>query len=138
MPYVRVWIYLIWSTKNRQPFLEKEIRSRVLDHIKENAAKKDIHVDAIGGYLDYVHVLISLGTGQTIFKIMQLLKGESSHWVNKNSLIRSKFEWQDDYFAASVSESGVEEVRRYIQRQVDHHQKNSFIKEYEEFVGSSE
>jgi len=42
---------------------------------------------------------------------MQLIKGESSYWINKNRLTKTKFEWQDDYFAISVSESVVNKVR---------------------------
>ena len=47
-------------------------------------------------------------------EIMQLIKGESSFWINKNKLCREKFQWQNDYFAVSVSETVVENVREYI------------------------
>lgn len=77
--------------------------------------------------------LISLGSGQNIDKIMMLLKGESSYWINKNKLLRHKFEWQDEYFAVSVSESLVNRTRTYIKYQEDHHKKKTFHEEYEEF-----
>ena len=63
-----------------------------------------------------------------------LLKGESSYWINKNKLIRQKFEWQDEYFAVSVSESAVNHVRDYIKNQEEHHKKRSFQQEYDEFM----
>lgn len=63
-----------------------------------------------------------------------LLKGESSYWVNKNNLIRQKFEWQDDYFAVSVSESLVTRTRAYIKHQEEHHRKKSFQEEFDEFI----
>jgi REP element-mobilizing transposase RayT len=63
-----------------------------------------------------------------------LLKGESSYWINKNNkLFRRKFEWQDEYFAVSVSESAVSRVRDYIKNQENHHKKKSFNDEYLEF-----
>ena len=65
---------------------------------------------------------------------MQLLKGESSFWINKNNLCKEHFEWQDEYFAVSVSESMIENVRNYIRNQEKHHQKKSFIEEYNEFI----
>jgi putative transposase len=65
---------------------------------------------------------------------MQLLKGESSYWINKNRLCREKFEWQDDYFAVSVSESMVPRVREYIKNQEDHHQTKTFAEEYDLFL----
>jgi putative transposase len=134
MPYVRVWIHLIWSTKNRTPLLADEVRERVFSHIKENAATKDIYLDTIDGTVDHVHALVSLGADQTISKVTQLLKGESSHWVNNQGLLKGKFEWQDDYIAVSVSESTVSKVREYIRNQHEHHRRKTFAQEYEEFI----
>ncbi len=134
MPYVRVWIHFVWSTKNREPFLTSKIRKDVFQHIKENAKEKDIYIDFIGGYVDHIHCLISLGTDQTIEKIMQLIKGESSFWINKNDLTQGNFGWQDEYFAVSVSEVNIESVRRYIANQEDHHKKKSFDEEFKGFM----
>lgn len=63
-----------------------------------------------------------------------LIKGESSYWINKNKLTSTKFEWQDEYIALSVSESIVEKVRKYISNQEQHHIKKSFTDEYKEFL----
>jgi REP element-mobilizing transposase RayT len=115
--------------------LEREVRYKVFEHIKANANQKAIYLDTIGGYIEHVHTLISLGSDQTISKVAQLLKGESSHWVNQNSLTRTKFEWQDEYIAFSVSESMVEKVREYIREQEEHHRKKSFAEEYRELPG---
>jgi putative transposase len=134
MPFVKVWIHFVWSTKNREPYLTDEIRHKVLQHIRENAKDKGIHLDLIGGHVDHVHCLISLGTDQTIEKIMQLLKGESSFWINKHRLCRTKFGWQDEYFAASVSESVLESIRAYISNQEEHHRTKSFDDEFKGFM----
>jgi len=118
--YTKIWIHLVWATKSREPLLAKSVRQKIFTHIRENAREKDIHVDFVNGHIDHVHVLISLNADQTISKIMQLIKGESSYWINKNNLIPQKFEWQDDYFAVSVSELGVNKVREYIKNQGQH------------------
>jgi REP element-mobilizing transposase RayT len=135
MPYIKVFIHYVWTTKGRQPFLRtKDIREAVWMHIKENAKHKGIYIDTIGGYSEHCHCLISLGTGQTIEKIAQLIKGESSFWINKQSFIKSKFAWQDEYFAVSVSEKGVDNVRKYILGQEEHHKLVSFADEYNDFI----
>lgn len=134
MPYIRVWIHLIWSTKNRQPILKEDIRKKLFTHIQKNARQKDIYLNIINGYLDHVHVLISLTAEQYVARIAQLLKGESSRWVNKNKLTPVKFEWQEEYIAVSVSESMVGRVREYIKGQEEHHRKSSFVEEYREFI----
>ena len=134
MPYVRIWIHLIWSTKNRVPLLGEELRSRLFAHIRENAQKKDIRLDVINGVQEHVHALVSLKADQSVAKVAQLLKGESSHWVNDEKLISGKFEWQEEYIAVSVSESMVETVRKYIRTQAEHHRKKSFAEEYSELA----
>ena len=135
MGYTKVWVHLVWATKKRAPSLnKKDIRQKVYDHIKENAKAKNIYVDFINGYIDHIHILISLSAEQTIANVVQLIKGESSYWINKNKLTPQKFEWQDDYFAVSVSESGVNKVRDYIKNQEEHHQKKTFQEEYNEFM----
>ena len=65
---------------------------------------------------------------------MHLIKGESAFWINKQKIIRGKFEWADEYFAVSVSESVLDKVRTYINTQDEHHQKVSFAQEYEIFI----
>jgi REP element-mobilizing transposase RayT len=134
MGYVKIWIHLVWTIKNRQKLLVKEIRQPLFEHIRTNAKDKKIHIDFINGHLEHVHCLISLNSGQTIDNILMLLKGESSFWINKNNLTNGKFEWQDEYFAVSVSESAINNVRDYIKNQEEHHRKKTFQEEYDEFI----
>ena len=135
MPFIKIYIHFVWSTKNRVPHLDsKELRRKVWQHILENAKAKGIYIDFINGYSDHCHCLISLGGEQTIKQIMQLVKGESSHWINKSKLTKQKFEWQDEYFAVSVSESMVDKVRNYIKNQEEHHRHKTYQEEYEKFI----
>ncbi len=131
MPYLKVWLHIVWSTRNREPLLVKEIRNKVFEHIRQNAKDKGIYIDHINGYVDHVHCLISLKSDQTIAKTIQLLKGESTHWINQNELIEGHFSWQTEYFAVSVSQYQVDRVRAYIRNQESHHRKVSFDEEYE-------
>jgi len=135
MPHIKVYIHFVWSTKNREPYLDNPIlRQKVWQHIRENAKKKEIFVDFVNGHQDHCHCLISLGVNQTIKDVMQLIKGESSHWINQQKLTKLKFEWQDEYFAVSVSESMIKKIRNYIKNQEKHHKNKAFIDEYNEFM----
>jgi putative transposase len=135
MSWVRVWLHLVFSARNKEPFLKtEEIRKKVFQHIKQNTEEKGIWLDCINGYKDHVHCLISLSKDQTISKIVQLIKGESSFWINQNKLIEDKFGWQDDYWAVSVSESHLKPVRDYIHKQEEHHAVKSFDDEINEFM----
>jgi REP element-mobilizing transposase RayT len=134
MSYVKIYVHTVWATKDRYPYLTKELKSKVIDHIRENAGIKYIHIDQINGYTEHLHVLISMNAEQTISNIINLLKGESSFWINKQNLTKSKFGWQDDYFAVSIGESQLEAVGQYIRNQEAHHKTKTFQQEYDEFM----
>ena len=134
MAFVKVWIHAVWGTKNREPVLEKGILESVCDHIKENGKLKGIFIECVNGYSDHLHCLMLLNADTSISKQMQLIKGESSFWINKNKIIKGKFEWADEYFASSVSEDKLDIARAYIQNQQEHHKKVTFKDEYEKFL----
>ena len=139
MPHVRIYIHLVFSTKERYPFLKTpELRAKVWKHIFENARSKGIYIDFINGYTDHCHILLSLGTEQLLSKTVQLIKGESAYWINQNKLCTQKFEWQNDYFAISISDSNIEKVRNYIANQEEHHKIKTFAQEYDEFISRFE
>jgi REP element-mobilizing transposase RayT len=133
MPFINIYLHVIWSTKNRSKIITKELKPLLLEHIQSNAIMKGIFIDRINCVMDHIHLIISLGSDQTIGKVVQLIKGESSFWINKNKLIRGKFEWQDDYIAVSISKSILDKVRNYVDNQEEHHRTKSFIEEVEEF-----
>ena len=135
MPFIKVYIHFVWSTKNRYPYLSTpELRTTMWKHIRENAKKKGIFIDFVNGYQEHCHCLVSLGDDQTMRQIMQLLKGESSYQINKEQLLKDKFEWQDEYFAVSVSESHIDIIRNYIKNQEDHHSRKTWEVEYNELI----
>jgi len=137
MGYVKIWIHAVWTTKNREHYLDSGIRQKVFEHIKTNADRKGIYIDYINGFLDHVHALLSLNANQNIGEVMNMIKGESSYWINKNELTEEKFGWQNDYYAASISKSHVERVRAYIRNQEIHHSSETLGDEIEElFPGS--
>ena len=134
MAFVKIMIHAVWGTKNREPYLVKDIRPLIVSHIKENARSKGIFIDTLNGYTEHLHCLMGLNADMSISKAMHLIKGESAFWINKQKIIRGKFEWADEYFAVSVSDSVFDKVRTYINTQDEHHQKVSFAQEYAIFI----
>lgn len=136
MSYIKIWIHAVWGTKNRMPLLKQPVLEKVCTHINSNAKEKGIYIDRINGYDEHLHVLMLLKAENSISKQMQLLKGESAHWINKTSLTKTQFEWADKYFAASVSNDKIDIVRTYIDNQQTHHLKQTFTEEYKSFLSS--
>ena len=135
MPFVKIWIHAVWATKNRKPLLKQGIRKELFEHIKGNAISKGILMDSVNGYIDHVHCMFRLKNDQNISKVMQLIKGESSYWLNQQNALVEKFQWQEEYFAVSISESQVGSVRKYILNQETHHKQQTYQEEYDEFIG---
>lgn len=76
---------------------------------------------------DHVHALVDLPTSYAIENLLQLLKGESSHWVNESQIVDGKFVWGRGYGAFSVSQSNLAQVAKYIANQEEHHRKKSLL-----------
>lgn len=114
--------------------LTKGIREKVVSHIHENAGKKEIYIDRLNGYTEHLHCLFGLNADMSVARALQLLKGESAYWMNKEKVTPSKFGWADEYYAVSVSESALQNVRTYIDNQEEHHRKKAFQEEVEEFL----
>jgi putative transposase len=66
MSFVKIWIHLVFATKDRQPLLTQNVRYQVLKHIMENCKEKGIFLQAINGYVDHIHCLISLGKDRSV------------------------------------------------------------------------
>ena len=134
MSFVTIWVHVVWPTKNRYPYLTKSIRDKLIYHIIENADEKGVHVNFINGYDDHLHLLISMNANQSIGEIVHCIKGESSHWINKNNITEVKFAWQPEYYAAAMGQQQIEIVRNYIKCQEEHHRNKTFDEEIEEFI----
>ena len=102
MSFVKIWIHAVWGTKNNQPFLKPPVLQQICEHIKKNAREKQIYIDTINGHDDHIHTLMLLNPEMSISRQIQLLKGESTFWANKNIPLKGKLEWAVKYFATSV------------------------------------
>jgi len=133
MSWVRIWVHIVFSTKNREPLLKDNLRDYVFDHIRQTAKERNIYIKSIDGWEDHCHCLIRLNKDESLNTLVQQIKIESTTWMNKSNLIKG-FEWEDDYLAVSVSESNLEKVIHYIENQSEHHKFKSFDEEYKDFL----
>ena len=132
--YNKIWIHAIWATKFRTSLIDFSIEKQVHDYIREELIDLGCPVRIINGMPDHIHVLFLLNPQKSIADIIKQVKGSSSHSINGVDLILEKFAWQTGYAAYSVSESQVEKVYNYIKIQKQHHFKQSFEEEFEEYI----
>ena len=132
--YNKIWIHFIWETLDKQKILPKPARLKLSDYLFSYCKEKKIFMKTNYVNADHVHALIDLPTNITVEDCVKLLKGSSSHHINKNKLINTKFSWGRGYGAFSVSASQLKRVETYIKNQEEHHRVKSFTEEYEIFI----
>jgi len=140
MSYLNLFVHCVWSTKKREPFLtNSKTRNKIWTHIRINAKEKGIKIINVNGYIDHCHVLINLKAEQSIVRVIKLIKGESSYWINEKHLTDEPFKWQRKFYAASVSKKELHKVYQYIEHQEVIHAKRllTFEKEMLFQMGSN-
>ncbi len=126
--------HVIFSTKDRSPYLDDEIRGRVFAYM--GGIVREMHGTAaiINGVSDHVHMLVQLPAEVSLAECLRVVKSNSSRWVHETWPDRKKFAWQSGYGASSVSTSNVPVVTRYIHGQEEHHKRVSFRDEFISFL----
>ena len=132
--YVSALFHLVFSTRNREPWLVEPVRGQVLPYLGGIAEHKGMTMLCAGGYVDHVHLLLSLPAETPVSRAAQLIKGGSSYWVRRTFAELRSFAWQEGYGAFSVGASQIEPTRRYVAAQAEHHRVRSFQDEYRAFL----
>jgi REP element-mobilizing transposase RayT len=132
--YTSLYYHIVFSTKDREPWLNENVRERLWPYMGGVARDNGIKAIEIGGMADHVHLLVSIPSTLALAKAVQLIKGASSHWHKNTFPNLAAFAWQDGYGAFSVSESQIDAVRNYIRDQAEHHRNRTFAEEYRIFL----
>ena len=131
----RLWTHLIFSTKNRLPFLsDKKLRTDIHAYLANMLREQDCETLIVNGVEDHVHALFALSRTHSIASVVKEIKRTSSGFAKEVSPTLAKFHWQSGYGAFSVSQSNLDEVIRYIESQEEHHKRVTFQDEYRAFL----
>jgi putative transposase len=128
--FVCSYFHCVWSTHERRPLIRTDLKDRLWPYLAGIARQEHMKALSVGGRDNHVHVLLSLPATMPIAKAVQLLKCNSSGWVNDELSAYRGFSWQEGYGAFSVSASAADRVREYNQRQEEHHRKRTFEEEF--------
>jgi putative transposase len=133
--YTSLHYHLIFSTKGREPLIQKTWLPDFHAYLGGVARGLDGRPEGIGGVADHAHLLVSLKPTACLSDFMRELKKASSVWVRANKC--PGFHWQEGYAAFSVSASALQSVRGYIANQEEHHRARTFREELTEFLEKS-
>jgi REP element-mobilizing transposase RayT len=124
-------VHVIFSTKERRPWIASDYQHRLWTYIIGIGKHKDVPVLAVGGMEDHVHILIVLPASMPLAKAVQMIKANSSRFMRQNV---PEFEWQKGYGGFSVGASAMAATVEYIRNQKRHHQKRDFKAEFLQFL----
>jgi putative transposase len=132
--YTNLLYHMVFSTKDRRPIIAPEYESRLYDYIGGTIRGVGGISLELNGTTDHVHLLAKLRPDRALSDVLRDLKANASGWMHDVFPLLKDFSWQRGYGAFTVSQSNVEEVRRYILRQKEHHEKVSFRDEFIHFL----
>ena len=130
-PYARNYIHLVFSTRERRPFLKPQWRTPLYDDLRRIGVEYGVSLDTLGGTEDHVHILLALPPKISVAVLVRALKGKSSKLMGDRGHL---FGWQTGYGCFSVSASNLVTVRNYIHSQEEHHRKWTFTQEFESLL----
>ncbi|GAA4448122.1 IS200/IS605 family transposase [Novipirellula rosea] len=125
-----ILVHVVFSTKYRKPLLHSDWLDDLFAYIGGTIKDHKAVLLKSGGIEDHVHLLLKIHPTFAIAATIQLLKANSSKWINEQKWLENKFQWQLGYGAFSVSQSMANEVKAYIAGQREHHRKRTFRDEY--------
>lgn len=132
--FTQLHIQLIFAVQNRTSLIDKFWKDRLYADMTGIIQNNGHKLLIINGMPDHVHILIGFRTTQALSELVQVVKRDSSKWINENKLVRGKFSWQEGFGAFSYSHSHLSNVMEYIKNQKEHHKKLTFLEEYMAFL----
>ena len=130
----KVILHIIFSTKNREPWLDTNARPRM--HAYLATICRDLRADFVhvGGMADHIHVVTALPRTISQAQMVEQIKKPSSKWIKEIETRYRGFSWQRGYAAFSVSPSQLDAVLQYVDTQQEHHRTRTFQEEYRELL----
>src|SRR4029077_6191867 len=110
----QVIIHIVFSTKNRHPWLDVAIRSRM--HAYLATVCRDCGCEAYrgGGVTDHVHIAARLARTISQSELLEKIKKTSSAWIKTQGRDYASFFWQAGYGAFSIGYSQLDDLVRYV------------------------
>lgn len=122
----KVYIHIVFSTKNRIPFIDDEIKAELWKYLWGICKQLECLPVQIWWMEDHIHILCTLSRKISQMQLVKELKAISSQWIKWKNDDYGWFYWQEWYGIFSVDEKNVEVIKSYIINQEKHHQERDF------------
>jgi REP element-mobilizing transposase RayT len=136
--YTNLLYHIVFSTKERRRLITPEYQMRLYDYVGGVLRSLGGISLELNGTEDHIHILAKLRPDCALSDVLRDLKSNATGWMHEVFPSLKHFSWQRGYGAFTVSQSNVDEVRRYIGRQKEHHRRVSFRDEFIQFLNAND
>ncbi|MDR2836689.1 MAG: transposase [Bacteroidales bacterium] len=132
--YNNLYTHFVFTTKHRFPCITENNRNRIEKYITGIVNNHTGKMYAIYANPEHVHFLISRSQNMSEKELAEIVAEASEIFINTNKLCIGHFSWQNSCSAFSISKGDIDRVCKYILNQPEHHKKQTFEREYQDFL----
>lgn len=127
MPYWQLFYHIVWATRNREPLLTPEVEPIIYGFLRDKALGLEGTVFALNGYVDHVHLVVSIPPKIAVSKFVGQVKAVASVKYNQSRPGATPFYWQEEFGVFSFDKKRLPYVIEYVENQKTHHANHHLI-----------
>lgn len=132
--FSQIYLQFVFAVRHRQSLIPKEHKEEFHKYITALVQNRKAKMIAVHSMPDHTHLFVRFSPSISISDFIKEIKVESNEFLNNQSWMKSKFNWQEGYGVVSYGHSQIDTVAKYVLNQEQHHKKKTFREEYLEFL----
>lgn len=123
--YMEAFYHFVWATRKRGWFVTDDMERELYRYIRGRCDQMRVHVYALNGMPDHVHLAVSLPASVSPADFMETVKGASAHFINHLPQPPGCLYWQPGYGLLTFTSEDLPRIVRYVDRQKARHASGS-------------
>jgi putative transposase len=136
--FSQIYIQVVFAVQNRNALIHKSWEEELYKYITGIVQNKNQKMLVINGTNNHIHFLMGMKPSCCLSDLVREIKKSSNAFIKEKKFTHYNFQWQEGFGSFSYGHSQLSNVITYIERQKDHHKKQSFKEEYLAFLKAFE
>ena len=132
--YSQIYIQIVFAVQNRDALIQPDWETELFKYITGIVQNKGQKMLSINGTSNHIHFLIGMKPSCCLSDLVREIKKSSNTFIKEKNFSKFHFQWQEGFGAFSYSHSQLTDVIHYIEKQKEHHKKQTFKQEYLAFL----
>jgi len=132
--YSQIYIQIVFAVQNRDALIQPDWETELFKYITGIVQNKGQKMLSINGTSNHIHFFIGMKPSCCLSDLVREIKKSSNTFIKEKNFSKFHFQWQEGFGAFSYSHSQLTDVIHYIEKQKEHHKKQTFKQEYLAFL----